>query len=80
MHYVLQVVKALYFDFLKMQYDKRANHREVTRFKRLRKEISSQQKHTNAEPILNSREPIIVVSKPDRKPHSVQSAKRREKV
>ncbi|CAD8108619.1 unnamed protein product [Paramecium sonneborni] len=86
MHYILQVLKAFYFDYLKMEYDKKTNLRGITRYRRLRKEIASgnksQQNQQQIENFLNSKEPQITITKQEmyKKPHSVQSVKRKEKL
>ncbi|CAK69401.1 unnamed protein product (macronuclear) [Paramecium tetraurelia] len=86
MHYVLQIAKAFYFDYQKMEYDKKTNNREVTRYRRLRKEINSGNKPqivaVQTENQLISKEPQVVISKVEiqKKPHSVQSGRKKEKL
>ncbi|CAD8192211.1 unnamed protein product [Paramecium pentaurelia] len=86
MHYVLQITKAFYFDYRKMEYDKKINNREVTRYRRLRKEINQGNKSQiivqQNENQLISKEPQGVISKVEiqKKPHSVQSGRKKEKL
>ncbi|CAD8127655.1 unnamed protein product [Paramecium sonneborni] len=86
MHYVLQITKAFYFDYRKMEYDKKTNHREVTRYRRLKKEINQGSKQQinvqQNENLPISKEPQIVIQKNEmqKKPHSVQSGRKKERL